>query len=310
VLAVSLGVVVVLALIACGVVGWLGAFGDLAVLGHPLGVMVGAPVAVGCMIAGQPAAALVPAALALGSLVAIVLPRVPRPLSPPNRPVRLASVNLQFDSPRPADAARNAIAIGADVLVVCELTDATDALLTPAFPYRIAIDSDDHAHFGQAVFSRLPIDDLAMPERVAGQVHRIRVGGDTPFVLYSSHVPRPALRRWRTPGLISFAGHRRAVDLLDRCIRAETEPAVLAGDLNLSDRASGYRTLIRGRRDVMRGRWPIATFHRHSGFWRMLSLRIDHLVVPSDWGARDGRAFDLDGSDHRGVIADIGPAAR
>lgn len=301
---------VIVALIAFGVVGWLGAFGDLAVLGHPFGVIVGAPVALGLVIAGQPALALVPAALAAGSLVAIVLPRVPRRLPPPNRPVRLASVNLQFDSPRPADAARSAIAVGADVLVVCELTDATDTVLTPAFPYRVSIASDDHAHFGQAVFSRLPIEELPMPEFVAGQVHRLRIGGDTPFMLYSAHVPRPALRRWRTPGLTSFSGHRRAINVLDRCIRAEIEPAVLAGDLNLSDRASGYRTLIRGRRDVMRGRWPIATFHRHSGFWRMLSLRIDHLVVAADWSARDGRAFDLDGSDHRGVIADIGPAAR
>jgi endonuclease/exonuclease/phosphatase family metal-dependent hydrolase len=102
--------------------------------------------------------------------------------------------------------------------------------------------------------------------------------------------------------------HRRAVHRLDDVIRAEAEPVVLTGDLNLCDRMEGYRVLTAGRLDAMRTTRARSTFF--GGWrWRLLMFRIDHCVVPGDWGVADAGTFAIDASDHRGIRARIGPVS-
>jgi endonuclease/exonuclease/phosphatase (EEP) superfamily protein YafD len=82
--------------------------------------------------------------------------------------------------------------------------------------------------------------------------------------------------------------------------------AVVAGDLNLCDRTSGYHRLVRGRLDAMRTGRAATTFVGPGG-WRWLGLRIDHVVLPAGWGAAEALTFPITGSDHRGVAAVVGP---
>ncbi|MCU1501180.1 MAG: hypothetical protein JWM12_534, partial [Ilumatobacteraceae bacterium] len=106
---------------------------------------------------------------------------------------------------------------------------------------------------------------------------------------------------------ISFGGARRAVFALDHAADADgaNGPVVIAGDLNLSDRTSGYRRLAAGRLDASRTGWADATFHG-STTWSLMLLRIDHIFVPSRWCAARASSFHLRGSDHDGVQASIG----
>ena len=91
--------------------------------------------------------------------------------------------------------------------------------------------------------------------------------------------------------------------------RLERDPVVIAGDLNLSDRAHGYRLLCEGRRDAVRGSFARSTFVGDGLMWRLLKLRIDHIFIPADWSHGGGSSFKLIGSDHHGVRADIGPTS-
>ena len=99
------------------------------------------------------------------------------------------------------------------------------------------------------------------------------------------------------------------VHRLADAIAAETDPVILAGDLNMTDRAAGYRMLGGPMHDAMRTGWWAASTYRH-GMWRDLSLRIDHLFVPADWCAVDAKTFGVPGSDHRGIESTVGPVSR
>jgi endonuclease/exonuclease/phosphatase (EEP) superfamily protein YafD len=118
-------------------------------------------------------------------------------------------------------------------------------------------------------------------------------------VLHVIHAPNPLYQT-------TFEEQERFAADLVRQADAEVLPAVVVGDLNLTDRAEGYRTLASSLRDAMRaGSWPADTYRL--SVWRLLLLRIDHLFVPTDWCAADPVTFDIPGSDHRGIEATIGP---
>lgn len=284
---------------------WLG---DLLALALPAACVVLGAVIIGVLADGGPAGLVAGlAGLLAGSLVTIALPRrrvrVPLPVDT----LLLASVNLQYDSDDPTATVRSAIEIGADVLVVTEVTTQTDALLTAAFPYRIvtheALRARDN---GVAVYSHVPITERAALPRFGREALRVHVLGRHPFVLYAVHLPRPVIQHDGSPGLLSLAAHRRSVRALDDAARDEAEPVVIAGDLNLADRTSGYRVLRSGRVDAMRSAWPRATY-AGAPHWRLLALRIDHLLLPRDWSATEAATFTIHGSDHRGIRARIGP---
>jgi hypothetical protein len=124
-----------------------------------------------------------------------------------------------------------------------------------------------------------------------------------------------ALRRLRDPlfrpwiddsrASISVPDHRRLIRELADLAAAERLPTVVAGDLNLVDRSSGYRLLDDRMRDAVRTSWAGPTSLK--GKFLPLLARIDHIFVSEEWCADGGGRFDIAGSDHRGVVATIGP---
>lgn len=189
-----------------------------------------------------------------------------------------------------------------DVLVITELTQQGKAIYGDAFRYSVAKPDDDH---DVGVFSRYPLRDLGLPSALAGQRgRRVEVDGpDGPFVLYAMHLQKPG----PTPSSVEvgFRTHRRLVDAIVRSVRAERLPVVVAGDLNLIDRSSGYRALTRVLDDGMRAGWVGPTSLKRST--KPLLARIDHIFEPSSWCSDDALTFTINGSDHRGVATTIGP---
>jgi hypothetical protein len=61
-----------------------------------------------------------------------------------------------------------------------------------------------------------------------------------------------------------------------------------------------------GLTDAMRSGWTGPTSVTQ---WRLLLLRIDHLLVGPRWCGDASRRFELPGSDHDGVTATVGPCA-
>lgn len=251
------------------------------------------------------------AALLVAGAAGIVRPRLPAPTgegpTDTTESLVLVAVNLKFDSTDPDAGVRSALAAQPDVLVVSEVTQHTDRLLSAAFPKRVVtVEALRVRNNGVAIYSAVPIDEMDPLPGFANEVLRVRVNGPAPFVLYAVHLPRPVLRYDGSTGLAGFEAFRAAVRRLDAMARAETDPVVITGDLNLSDRTSGYVTLAEGRRDALRTGWAGTTFL--GGLrWRALMLRIDHMFIPADWCAQGADSFSLASSDHRGIRAQISP---
>lgn len=281
---------------------WLG---DVIGLAMPIVIVATSVLSVG-VLAIRPCWSAAPLTLLLVSALVVFLPRLPHHTATPVSPLRIAAVNLQFDSLDAEGGVASAVAADADVLVVSELTGVTDAMLTQAYPYRaVREDVLRHSKFSEGIYSRVPLTRLDDPPGITEQMLSVRVAATTPFVLYAVHLPRPGFREPAPYMFSSFGGHREMTVALDAAADRETEPVVIAGDLNLSDRTGGYRRLSSGRLDVSRTRWAGSTFDGTFA-WSLLLLRIDHLLAPSDWCATGARSFTLVGSDHLGIVGEVG----
>ena len=300
-------VVALVAVLLLGLALAAGWFGDLVALALPLVTWVSVAGTLAALLIA-PDWVIVPLALAIVSVLLVVWPRRPTRAEAPTRSIHIVAANIQFDSPDPDAGVASLLAMDADVLVVSELRPGPDEQLTDAYPFRLVSPPtkfETHTPTVQGVFSRIPITLLDPPDDVPGEIMRVAVGGDIPFTLYAMHLPRPVLRH-PPPNLTTFPDHRRMLSALIKAVDAEAGPVVATGDLNLSDRMPGYRDLAQGRLDVMRTGRAASTFHK-TLVWRLLSFRIDHLVVSPEWGATDAQTLDIGGSDHRAVSARIGP---
>ncbi len=153
----------------------------------------------------------------------------------------------------------------------------------------------------QGVWSRWPVVSLPLPQGLpTDRIARFTVDADgQPIVVYAVHLFNPLHET-------TISEQQEMVYRLADAIAAETDPVILAGDLNMTDRSEGYRLLTDQMHDAMRTGWWAASTYRH-GIWRDLSLRIDHLFVPADWCAVDAKTFGVPGSDHRGIESTVGP---
>jgi endonuclease/exonuclease/phosphatase family metal-dependent hydrolase len=154
------------------------------------------------------------------------------------------------------------------------------------------------------VHARWPIQILDAPRALPeGRMILVRMlpPGVSPVSMLVAHAPNPS-------SATTFAAQTRQIERVRRAALelGEEGPVVIVGDLNLSDRTSGYRDLDASFVDVMRAG---ATAHNTyaGGVWRLALLRIDHLFVGRDWCATGPDVFHVSGSDHRGLQAVIGP---
>ena len=211
--------------------------------------------------------------------------------------IRLLAANVADNG----DSAPDILAQSADVVVVLEMTNDLVTPLSEAYPFRFF--DDRNPDFG--IYSRLParVTETRSQDFPGARVEL--VGPDGPVVLYALHVPRPWLDA-DGPYQVRVDEHTRLVETVGRRAATETQPVVIVGDLNTSDRTSDYRQLIErgGLVDVMLDGWGAPT---SVGKWTALLLRIDHLLVREGWCGDEARLVALPGSDHRAVAATVGP---
>jgi vancomycin resistance protein VanJ len=251
--------------------------------------------------AARAAAGVVCASVTLAAASAIVAPWVPQRGPAPTEPLRFAAANTFLGNLAADRAAAVIIDLDADVVVTVETSLSARSYLTLAFPYEVS-SPDWRAQVN--IWSRWPLADVEpLPGLLEGYGSRAVVERPAgAFAVYAVHLPRP----WLTRGASSvpLPDHRRLVDALRVSVEAEALPTVLAGDLNLVDRSSGYRSLARTMRDAVRSGWTGPTSVKRS--LRLFLPRIDHVFVTREWCAEGGDRFDVPGSDHRGVVARIG----
>ncbi len=231
------------------------------------------------------------------SVSATVIPRLPRDLPAPEDPTHVTIANVFRYNRTPAAAERSLLEGSTDLLALIEVPnerfhrDITQA--APALPH-------DVERGWASVWSRWELGEpheLPIPN---ADVLRLTVARpSSPFVLYLVHGDNPI-------GSWSFDAQRSMTEGLLDTIAAERLPVVLGGDLNVSDRTSSYRAIDAQLRDAMRtGGFAESTYA--GGAWRPALLRIDHLFVSTSWCASAPSTFEVPGSDHRGIRADVGP---
>lgn len=275
---------------------------DLSCIAVPLVALVGAPAAVVAALLGWWWIAVVLAVLAVGAVVAILLPRRARPAPVAAGGVRIVAANVWNKNPSMAQAARDLVALRPDVVIVSELGQAAHEVLVEAFAHHEVLSIGGPR--GHGVYSNLPLERLE-PVPLIGPVLPLRVHADRPFRLLASHTPRGTILPHDNDGTAVVGRCRDEMFRLAEIAEAEPD-TVVAGDLNLVDRQPGYRRLIRGRIDAMRTVRARGTFHGHV-VWLALFMRIDHLVVPADWAVADARVVRISGSDHQAITAVVSP---
>jgi vancomycin resistance protein VanJ len=232
------------------------------------------------------------------TLIATLAPRMPQHTAFPNSPLRVASANV-YESNDAVPAAVDAL-VGQepDILATVEMPDDgsfwSELSSRSALPYGVT-----RGELG--LRSRFPIARLETPQDLkASKVMRVAVDG--PYgrlIVYVVHGANPLHES-------TFEQQRDFTERLIGDLQAETGPAILMGDLNMSDRTLSYRILNGSLRDAMRtSGWPRSTYHGE--IWPIFQLRIDYLYIPQDWCGVGADTYRVPGSDHDGVVAVIGP---
>jgi endonuclease/exonuclease/phosphatase (EEP) superfamily protein YafD len=299
------------AAVAVGLVPWswfflrsrLGTFGDLVSLGMPfLALPTLAAVALTAVWVRPRVVAAWFASFAVVLFFVILGPRLPARMGAPTDPFTLVTANVRFDNPTPDAAADDLLAFDADVLVVPETTPAIIEALQPQYPYFAQADDDINV-YTTAVFSRYELTDVRTLDLGNG-VLRVEVDAPHPFVLVAAHLDRPSISPGES-GYVTHGEHYDEVRALQAEIEDESQPVVIAGDLNMSDRVRGYRYLDARYHDLSRDGWAGTTYV--AGIYRFFLLRIDHVFATDGWCSERVDEFGIQGSDHRGIRLDVGP---
>jgi endonuclease/exonuclease/phosphatase (EEP) superfamily protein YafD len=268
---------------------------DAVAIGLPLATAVLAVLVFGvAMRPGRMRLAIVSLSLVAFTAAVVLEPRLPRRSPVPIDPFRLVAANTYENNLEPEAGARALASARPDVVVVVETTDELLSSLGPALGRADEVRSRRLAVFARWPLSR-PVPIPAIQPAFAARVEIDRPGA--PFVVYAVHLPNPIRE-------VSFAQQAELVDALLRSALAERLPVVVAGDFNMTDRSTSYRTLDGPLRDAMRSSLPGSTYQR--ALWALLQLRIDHVFVSPQLCATEAHTLEVPGSDHRGLDVTLG----
>lgn len=240
----------------------------------------------------------------LFGLVVIVGPWTPRSGPAPVDAVRIVGANTFGSFSDPPSIAEDIAAQAPDLVVVSEVSDGVEEELSRRFATTHVGVIGLTGRPDVVVFSDLPVEQLEMPDALRSRGVRLLVSGPSgPFTLYGLHLPPPRARPAGGPE-VSVRGHQEIVRAVRDAVRSEDGPVVVAGDLNLVDRTSGYRRLTAILDDAMRSGWVRPTSWRKAT--APLLGRVDHVFISETWCASGSTIFALTGSDHLGIAVDAG----
>lgn len=266
-----------------------------------LAAVVAAVVAVTAALVGAeglraPAVTLVVAA-AIG--VVVLVPRATASTQPPadGATVTVAVVNARIGGADPAAVVRVARDEAVDLLAVVEGTPAFDLALRAA-----------------GIDTLLPADDVGPAGAVhaVGDVTPLRDGfpaGDTPDVLWSPpdavDVVVTTLHATAPIGRVST---RSWADGIARTPPPENRVSIVLGDFNATVDHATFRSLLdQGWRDaaVEAGEGLSMTFDGLVDDAPALPMAIDHVLVSRSIAVLDVSTHDIEGTDHRMLVADL-----
>ena len=272
----------------------------------PYVALLGLPVAGLLLLLGRR----LPAGLAAAATMVLIVLVAPRAFSdgPPDpRPegpeVRAMSANLYVGSADLDELREQVVAGEVDVLSIVELTPEADAEVMRSeigelLPHRLADPQPDAS--GTGLYSRYPLerhpapgdDGFDLPTIIA----RASLPEGTVADLYSIHPPPPTNGK-------NAATIRRYLEAIPSAAAGDP-PRLLVGDFNATLDNDSLRDLLdRGYADAADAAGDGLTWT-----WRQSvhpPVAIDHVIVPEGVEVLGFEAQDLEGSDHRTVLAEL-----
>ena len=231
-------------------------------------------------------------------LVPYYLP--PADLTGRDQPLRVMSFNVLSSNTQQAETVAWVRRVDPDLAFFPEVSPTWEAGLEPlkaTMPHALTHPQDDN--FGWALYSKHPIIEYEMFSSKMVEVPMVRVVveiGNQRIVFYGVH-PLPPM----SPGC---AENRDSVfQKLARRVGQETEPTIVAGDLNATPWSHSMKPLFAaGLRDSQLGRGFSATWQRTIPIF---AIPIDHILLkgPLDVTARWTGPYL--GSDHRPIVAEL-----
>jgi endonuclease/exonuclease/phosphatase (EEP) superfamily protein YafD len=216
------------------------------------------------------------------------------PSGPPD--LTVMNLNMRLGNGDAAEAVDLVRETGADVVVLEEVTPALEAALEAVGIGALLPHSSGGAAPGAAgtrVYSAYPLGEDDRLIGVGQGVHRIRVRAPEPFWLMAVHVSQPLSNKglWRPDW-----------DVLNQVLPALDGPVIAVGDFNT--------TLEHGPlRDLLAEGFSDAARDANAGFqptWPSAGLlAIDHVLFTAPYGAVRTRTFEVSGTDHRALVAEL-----
>lgn len=212
--------------------------------------------------------------------------------------LRVAHMNVWQPNTRHAEVISTALATGADVIsfheVSIEWSEELVAGLAATYPHHRIVPRANC--YGIALFSKLPFVDARIIE-VAG----------APFIMADLDIDGRALRIYAVHATSPTSyGHfrRRNAQLayLTRALRAADAPAMVIGDLNTVHWDDAYRAFCAGS-GAQPANSPFVRTWPSMGPFALIPL--DHLLLRGPLMHTALSSFRIQGSDHRGLVADI-----
>lgn len=244
--------------------------------------------------------------VALVATVSLGAVLVPRSLADGDRigdgqRLRVMTANLKHGGADPAALLALARDARVDVLALQELTPAAvsalDALgLRTQFPYRVL--REEPGGSGSGIVATVPLRQIVLVEE--SQLEQVAVvadlSGASDVEILSVHV---------FPGVVSSGGREAWERELGQLPPPGERPRVLAGDFNatLDHRAftglldRGYTDVAEATGEGLRPTWSQAPFGP--------PVTIDHVLVDRRVQATSLSVYDLPGSDHNAVVAEL-----
>ncbi len=244
------------------------------------------------------------AVLVLGAVGWSSLPYMPQLVTSYGLPlaqVRVLAANVEFGQGTEAlvDTIRRE---RPQIVFASECDRACGHALTTAFaaelPHHASVDAEGSA--GSVLLSSYPLTDERVVPAVMGMPGATAKIAGKSVRLQLAH-PMPPL-----PGHIG-PWKQELGRIKDEAAARRPEPLLLAGDFNASQDHAAFRAILEAGRLQDAARLARAS---RTPTWPAegplpLFVQIDHVLVSDDFSVRSIRFLDIDGSDHRAVLADL-----
>jgi vancomycin resistance protein VanJ len=237
-------------------------------------------------------------------------PRSPSVQTGQGQLLTVATFNVHASASDPLQIADAIIKLDVDIIGLQELEpDFVDALrqyLGDDYPYWVYDPqpaADDHA---TGLLSRFPVVSVEQYYPRNNMRHRRVVlnVNDQPLTVYLTHFTRP--QNSFSPLAYDARARERMMGRLEEALKAESYPALVLCDCNMTDQSNTYHRMDRLLDDSFReAGWGLgATFPTHEGGLPFPVLRIDYVWHSEHFSVSDVFVGDSGGtSDHFPVVA-------